>query len=403
MRIAFVTPRYGREVMGGAETAARQLAEHLVTAGAAKVDVFTTCALDHLTWENVCEPGTTIENGVSVHRFEAHGGRDPSFYELDAKLRLAPDATSRAQSLQWIVRNGPVSPELVDAACSSGVEALACYPYLHYPSVRATLGSKIPTILHPAAHDEPALYFPIFRSVYQAADAICYHTVAERTLVESVYAVADKPQMVLGLGIGGAAGTGRPGGDLLGIGDRPYLVSVGRVDEHKGSVMLANFFIAYKQRHRGPLALAFLGPVSATMPVHDDVIVTGVVSEDDKWDIVSSSKLSISPSGLESFSLVVLEGWIAGVPVMVNATCGPTREHARRSKGGVWFDSFASFEAALERVLNDEAFAALLASNGADYVRTHYRWEIVTERYARFAAGVIARGKSPSFLELVQP
>jgi len=30
MKVAFVTPRYGPEVMGGAETAARQLAEHLV-------------------------------------------------------------------------------------------------------------------------------------------------------------------------------------------------------------------------------------------------------------------------------------------------------------------------------------------------------------------------------------
>ena len=28
-KVAFVTPRYGPEIMGGAETALRQLAEHL--------------------------------------------------------------------------------------------------------------------------------------------------------------------------------------------------------------------------------------------------------------------------------------------------------------------------------------------------------------------------------------
>jgi glycosyltransferase involved in cell wall biosynthesis len=403
MRIAFVTPRYGPGVMGGAETAARQLAEHLVAAGEAEVEVFSTCALDHLSWENVLEPGTTTEAGVKVHRLSAHGGRDPAFFGLDGKLRLAPDACTRTESLEWVVRNGPVSPELVDAACHSGVDALACYPYLHYPSVKTTLSSPLPTILHPAAHDEPALYFPIYKNVYDSADAICYHTDAERRLVETVYAVADKPQIVLGLGIGESAGVGRKGAELLGIGERPYVVSVGRVDEHKGSVMLANFFLAYKERHPGPLALAFLGPVSAKMPVHEDIIITGVVSEEDKWDIVKTSKLSISPSGLESFSLVVLEGWVAGVPVMVNGTCGPTREHAERSGGGVWFDSYQSFDAALGRVLNDGAFAKALAVNGAKYVQTHYRWDVVTKRYADFVRAVIARGKSPSFLPLSVP
>ena len=38
------------------------------------------------------------------------------------------------------------------------------------------------------------------------------------------------------------------------------------------------------------------------------------MSEADKWDIVRDATVSISPSALESFSLVVLEAWEQSVP-----------------------------------------------------------------------------------------
>ena len=104
--------------------------------------------------------------------------------------------------------------------------------------------------------------------------------------------------------------------------------------------MLAAFFRTYKERHPGPLALALVGPVSAKIPDHPDVVLTGVVDEADKWDIVRDATVSVSPSALESFSLVVLEAWVERVPVVVNATCDPTREHCERSGGGLWFGSY---------------------------------------------------------------
>ena len=58
-KIAFVTPRYGLEVMGGAETAARNLAEHLRSQTDWEAEVHTTCALNPHTWADDLEPGTT--------------------------------------------------------------------------------------------------------------------------------------------------------------------------------------------------------------------------------------------------------------------------------------------------------------------------------------------------------
>jgi glycosyltransferase involved in cell wall biosynthesis len=189
---------------------------------------------------------------------------------------------------------------------------------------------------------------------------------------------------------------GRVGSELLGLGSRPYLVSVGRVDEHKGSKMLASFFIKYKERHPGPLALAFVGPVTAKMPEHPDIVITGVVDEADKRDIVRGARISISPSALESFSLVVLEAWVESIPVVVNATCDPTREHCERSGGGLWFGSYPEFEAIVERLVSDDALRARLGRRGHDYVEEHFQWPRLIARYGRFLTEVVERGRAPA-------
>lgn len=393
MKVAFVTPRYGPEVMGGAETAARQLAEHLVAECGTEVEVFSTCALDHITWEDVLLPGDSDLHGVTVHRFRSAAGRLPEFYELDARLRVAPAGASMAEARRWLELNGPVTPELVDALRAADADVVAFYPYLYYPTVLGMEAVRAPRVLHPAAHDEPALYLPVFRDTYARADAICYHTAAERRLVQRLHPVAALPQIVLGLGVGEVVDGGRAGAEVLGIGDRPYIVSVGRVDEHKGSAMLAAFFRMYKQRHPGPLALALVGPVAARIPTHDDIVVTGAVSEADKWDIVRDAVVSVSPSALESFSLVVLEAWERSVPVVVNATCPPTREHCERSGGGLWFGSYREFEAVLDRICADAELRRVLGARGHAYVERYYQWPVLIRRYERFLTAVCARGR----------
>ena len=391
MKVAFVTPRYGVEVMGGAESAARQLAEHLVAECGWQVEVFSTCALDHITWDNVLPAGDSDLNGVTVHRFASASGRVPEFYELDGRLRVAPAEASLEQSRRWLELNGPVTPDLVDAVRASEAEVIAFYPYLYYPTVVGMEATTTPRVLHPAAHDEPALYLKVFDATFAGADAICYHTAAERRLVQRRHQVAQIPQIELGLGVSPVVDGGRSGAEILGVGDRPYVVSVGRVDEHKGSSMLAAFFTTYKKRHPGPLALALVGPRAATIPEHEDIVLTGSVSEADKCDIVRDAMISISPSALESFSLVVLEAWEQSVPVMVNATCDPTREHCERSGGGLWFGSYREFEAVMDRLLADAGLRTLLGTRGHAYVERYYQWPTLIRRYAAFLTSVRRR------------
>lgn len=392
MKVAFVTPRYGPRVIGGAEAAARQLAEHLVAETAWQAEVYSTCALDPRTWADELAPGDAEIGGVTVHRFAADHGRLAEFPLLDARLRRSPQRASMAEARQWVDANGPVSHGLVDAVAGADADVVAFYPYLYHPTVAAIGRATVPSVLHPAAHDEPALYLPVFGRTFGAADALCYHGTAERRLVERAFPVAARPQIELGLGVGPSAGTGRRGAEVLQLSDRPYIVSVGRVDEQKGSTMLSAYFAEYKLRHPGPLALVLIGPVSAPIAPHRDIVVTGTVSEADKWDIVHDAAVSVSPSALESFSLVVLEAWVDGVPVLVNGRCEPTMEHCRRSGGGLWFTSFLEFDAVLQRLIDDPQLRRSLGGRGRAYVEGHYRWSELIGRYADFLERVVARG-----------
>ncbi len=159
--------------------------------------------------------------------------------------------------------------------------------------------------------------------------------------------------------------------------------------------MLAEYFAEYKARHPGDLALAFVGPVSNKAPDHPDVVATGVVSDGVKWDVLAGAQALVHPSAYESFSLVLLEAWTVGVPVVVNAGCAAMMEHCRRSRGGLWFDSYRSFEVAVERLVGDGPLRRRLADAGQAYVARHYRWPAVVDRYTRFLEEVVDRGARP--------
>ncbi len=394
MRVVFVTPRYDPAAIGGAEAAARLLAEHLAQEPGFEVCAYSTCSVDHLSWENQLSPGSAVLNGVRLTRFEVAEPRRQEFFDLDAELRGSPRRFSWEQSERWVRLNGPDAPGLIEALRTGGADVAVFSPYLFMTTVAGIRVTPTPTVLHSAAHDEPALYMPAIGDAFVRAHALCYYTAAERRLVQGIHPVAGKPQIVLGLGLGDPADGGRLGGEILGIGDRPYLAYVARIDAHKGADMLDRFFRIYKERRPGPLALAMVGPLSTQLEPHPDIVVTGAVDEPTKWDLLRDATVFVNPSAMESFSLAIMEAWEQGVPVMVNALCGPTMEHCTHSGGGLWFGSYRQFEVVLDRLMADESLRRRLGANGRAYVNEHYRWPVLVPRYRRFLEAVVDRGPS---------
>ena len=67
MKILYSVQRYGENVVGGSEAAARAFAEHLAASGH-EVSVVTSCAQSYSDWANVYPPGREELNGVTIRR-----------------------------------------------------------------------------------------------------------------------------------------------------------------------------------------------------------------------------------------------------------------------------------------------------------------------------------------------
>ena len=214
---------------------------------------------------------------------------------------------------------------------ASDADVVVFYPYLYYPSVRGVPAVGRRSVLHPAAHDEPPLSLPVFPPLFAASGGMVFHTDSERRLVRERFDALPAAQIVLGLGVDAHGGDPVRAADELGLAGRPYLCCVGRVDDKKGAGLLARCFARYKERRPGPLALVLAGQVIDRPPAHPDLVVLGPVDEELKWGLLAGSLALVSPSPWESFALTVIEGWTAGVPVLVNGGCAPTREHCERS------------------------------------------------------------------------
>lgn len=376
-------PRYGSAIRGGAEQAVRGLAEHLVAAGW-EVEVLTTCAVDNRTWADELPAGIETINGVTVHRFPSESGRDRSFDRASRRLLAHPERASEPAQREWLRLQGPNSAALLDAVrhCDAGVVAFS--PYLYAPTVLGLPLAGRRAVLHPAAHEEAPIRLSMYRAVFEGGAGLVYHTASERRLVERRFRVASLPQVLLGLGVDDAV----EGGTVPVEGE--YLFYVGRIDEGKGTRLLAAFVETYRQRRSRDIRLVLAGPVQ-DRPAGDGVVVLGEVDEAAKWALHRGATAFVMPSAYESFSIALMEGWCAGRPALVNAASDVLREHCERSGGGLWFDGYPAFEAALDRLLADGELRDAMGAAGRRYVDANYRWPIVVDRYQRFATQVAAR------------
>ena len=388
MRLDLVVPRYGSQIRGGAENAARELATRLVSDRGWSVRVLSTTALDSVTWSSELPAGLTVEDGVEVHRFAVAAGRHPDFDAYSGPLLARAEQASSEEGWRWMEMQGPVSPDLLDAVAASDADAVAFYPYLYHPVVAGISRTRRPTVLHAAAHDEAPIRLPVFKPVFESASGLVFHTGTERNLVQRLFPVGGRPQIVLGLGVDASP---PPGSAPEVTGGRPFLLCLGRVDDQKGVGALWRFFQAYKRHRPGPLALVLAGPIVDRPPNDPDIIVTGPVSEPDKWGLLRVAVALVSPSPLESFSLVMAEAWSVGTPAMVNARCGPTMEGVRRSGAGLNFGGYAEFEAGVDRLVEDPALRNGLGQRGRAYVRDHLVWPVVLGRYGDFVTGLVGR------------
>lgn len=387
MRILYVVQRYGREVAGGAEAACRELAEKMVEHGH-EVHVVTSTAVDYTDWANHFPPVDTEIEGVQVHRLAVRETRDPiQFTPLNALVVEGERHPAPLMQRRWMAAQGPRLTALPGwlRRHAAGFDVIDFFTYLYHPTwVGLPIASALaPTLLHPTAHDERPFHLPLFDEVFRHATGFAFFTPEERDLLERRMRSSPISEIV-GIGIEPPASAGDPQRfrDRFGLGDRPYLLFLGRVDPGKGSDEVERFFRAYKERNPGPLALVVMGQAVTTPEEHEDVIVTGFVDEQTKSDGLAGASIFVQPSYFESFSIALVEAWLHGVPGLVQGHTDVLVGQAHRSGGAVPYVGYAEFETAVDMLLEDDDLRSRLGAAGRRYAEAEYGWAPVLERYS---------------------
>jgi len=385
MKIAFVVQRYGKEVMGGSELHCRFLAEHLAEAGH-DCTVYTTTAKEYITWKNEYPEGETILNGVLIKRFRVERERDiESFNQYSDRIFFNPH--SRADELEWMERQGPVCPRLVEALGreEKDYDLMIFLTYLYYNTYWGLKAVAGPKILVPTAHDEPALHLDIMKEVFERPAAFMFNTDAERRMLSRLFSFENKYQDIVGVGVDFPKKL-----DTAAFGRKfritsPFILYAGRIEPGKGCRELLDYFMKYHS-HNPELYLVLVGKLLMELPAHPRIKYLGFVTPDEKDAAMAKALVTIHPSYLESLCMAAQESMAVRTPILVQERTEPLKQHTLTGKSGLFYSNYEEFEAALDLLLGDPQLREAMGKNGLAYILENYTWPKIIQKYEKLFA-----------------
>jgi glycosyltransferase involved in cell wall biosynthesis len=379
VKLAVVVQRYAADIGGGAELHARYIAERL--SRHAQVEVLTTCARDYVTWKNEFDAGETTVNGIRVRRFPVRHPRDPDHF--GRMSRLVFDRTHSLQDeLRWLESEGPTSDALVAYVREhrDDFDFFIFFSYRYYHAWHGARAVPGKAVLVPTAERDPAIGLAIFAPVFRGVRAVMYNSYEERALIGHV--------------------SGREGdGVVVGVGSaipertqparfrkafhvrRPFALYVGRIDQNKGVPELFSHFERYAVMYPHGLDLILIGTSVLEIPKHPRIRHLGFLPDEDKFDALAAADLLIMPSQYESLSMVALEAWALGKPVLANGKCDVLVGQCLRSNAGLYYDTFEEFAEAMFLLEASGPIGGLLGRNGREFFRRHYTWPVIERKY----------------------
>ncbi|MEI6613321.1 MAG: glycosyltransferase family 4 protein [Chrysiogenales bacterium] len=372
--IGIVVQRYGSDVIGGAESLARNVAERLLRQGFS-ITVFTTCARDYLSWRNEYPAGETILQGVRIKRFPVSRERDIVDFNRFSTEFFAAAAAERDEK-KWFVEQGPFCPGLIQAlaAAQNDFDLFFFFTYLYHPTVEGINAVSKPIILFPTAHDELPIHLRAMGKVFRRPQALFFLTQAEMDLVNRLFAPPGLMRLV------------RSGIDIrTDISEKsfrrkhllvaPYLLYAGRIEKGKGLEAIFDYYRALKGE--AYIDLVLIGKKLMDIPAIQGLKYLGFVSEAEKLAAFKGAVFSLQPSPLESLSITTLESFSVETPVLVNRRCPVLLEHIEVSGAGMAYDNADEFLEGFRKLYRRPGLRMLMGAKGLEYVRKYYSWETV--------------------------
>ncbi|MCS7044915.1 MAG: glycosyltransferase [Gemmataceae bacterium] len=370
LQVAFVAFRFGSEIIGGAERSLRTMALALREAGH-RVEVFTTCTRHESAWANELAAGTTVSDGLTVHRFPI----DPHDRDAHhASLRRIHDADGRVDPpladdyLRHSIHSEALLTEL--RRRHSEFDAIIAGPYLFGLTHDVAAAFPEQTLVVPCFHDEPLARLPCWVRTYGAVAGLLYHSPEEQ----------DFAQRALGLNHPRAVEIGTVVDVSDSSDERPArretgprtLVYCGRLSRQKNVPLLLEFAERYERERPGRFRWTFVGEGEIVVPRKNWLEHQGRISDEAKRRLLAQAAALVQLSTQESLSLAVLEAWAERTPVIVHAACAVLRGQVGRARGGRTVDGYASLAAALDDLWESPLVWRELGANGQRYVKERY-------------------------------
>jgi glycosyltransferase involved in cell wall biosynthesis len=402
VKLAVAVQRYGADINGGAELHARYIAERL--ARHAQVEVVTTCARDYVTWRNERPAGLEQVNGIPVRRFPVTHERDPYHFGRLSR-RVFDDQHSVGDELAWLESEGPASAAMIDYLERSApqFDFVLLFSYRYYHAWHGARRVPDQAILVPTAERDPAVGLRIFGPTFRGVRAVMYNSHEERAMIQAATGNQAVPGVVVGVGSEiprrSEAQRFRKKHNIL----KPFAIYVGRIDENKGCKELFDFFLRYAATFPRGLDLVLIGSAIIPIPQHPRIHHLGFLPDEDKFDGIAASDLLIMPSYFESLSMVALEAWAMGRPVLANGRCDVLKGQCIRSGAGLYYERYEEFAETLYALESNGPLHARLGRNGRDYFTEHYTWPVIERKYLDMFDRLTREGASGAARKPIEP
>ena len=419
MKIAFIIQRYGTEILSGSEHHCRLIAENLSVRH--EIEVLTTCAKNNTTWRNEYPEGTDRIRSVTVRRFANSKTRNLETFNTYSNWIFNNPHTEKDEE-EWLQQQGPWCPALIEhlEQKHKSYDALIFFTYLYAPSVLGLRVNPKRSILVPNAHDEPSIRLKMYKDVFGLPAAIAFNTKVERGFLRNHFSINAKTQEVVGCGVelppyldpkleiqtrteeteNGSAGSANamfPLSSAQGVAFRrrhrlygPFSLYDALIDQGKGCEELIEYFGNYVNNY-GNATLALAGIKLMTIPEAPFIRFAGILSPTDRVEALEAATVVIVPSPNESLSLLALEAFAVGTPVLANAQSDVLTDHCQRSNAGLYYGSREEFVECLRLLVHNSELRAIMGKNGQAYVRDNFCWDIILDKYDHMIKAVSGR------------
>ncbi len=380
MKLGFVVQRYGLEIDGGAELHCRWVVEHLKKF--CDVEVLTTQAYDYITWRNHYLEDEAKINGVTVRRFPVIRTRDPERFGRIQNHILNNEHTFEDE-LRWLEEEGPLAPALVDyiKENANDYDYFVFFSYRYYHSYWGIHALPQKSILVPTAERDSIIHLSLFKDLFRKPRAFIYNSVEERNMINTISQNQDILGDVVGVGTEipaeFSAENFRQKYDV----DGDYVIYIGRIDHNKGCGQLFQFFQRFKQEETTDVKLVLIGNNKINILDHPDIRHLGFLSEKDKFSGLDGALMLMMPSFYESLSMVTLEAWALGKPVLANAQCEVLKGQCQRSNAGLYYVNYPEFREAFRLLLGLPKLREVMGKKGKKYFQDHYVWDVIENKY----------------------